>query len=84
MPRYFFNVVGSHELTDPSGIICRDVRSATAKAKRIAEGFAKRGTGYVVVFDSSNCEVARVVIPEVPQDRGNAEDSRASRLNPNF
>src|SRR5690606_31364358 len=63
VPRYFFNVVGSHELTDPSGIICRDDRSATAKAERIANGFAKRGTGYVVVFDSADREIARVVIP---------------------
>lgn len=78
MPRYFFNVVGSHELTDPSGMICRDIRSATAKAKRIAEGFAKRGTGYVVVFDSANREVARVVIPEMPQERAIAEDSQGS------
>lgn len=61
MPRFFFNLVGSRPIADPSGLLRRDNEAAVEWGESIAEGLAKRRvSAVVIIYDQGGREVAQI------------------------
>jgi len=64
MPRFFFNVAGQHNVTDPHGLIFQDEVSALEWGRKIASGLTKgSGAREVIIVGNDGCEIARVSVP---------------------
>lgn len=60
MPRYFFNLVGSRPIADPSGLLRRDTEAAIEWGEAIAEGLAKRRVSAIVVIRDQDGREAQI------------------------
>jgi stage III sporulation protein SpoIIIAA len=66
MPRYFFDVIDGHRLSDPAGLECRDDAEATAYARTIARQIATdaptSSRRHIVVINDNRQEVGAVPV----------------------
>ncbi len=71
MPRFFFNLVGSRPIADPSGLLRRDNEAAIEWGESIAEGLAKRRvSAVVIIYDQGGREVAHQITAKIGQLSG--------------